>query len=416
MIVWGGCDAQTCGPGGNSDRNGLNNGGRYNPRTDTWQAISLNNAPQGRWNHRIIWTGSEMIAWGGVNGFMFHNSGGRYNPQTDTWTLTSLTNALVGRELPGLVWTGSRMLAWGGGDSNGSVNTGGAYNPAADSWTTISATNAPAARNGLSAIWTGNEMVVWGGCTGVNCSIGLDTGGRYNPETNAWRTMSTIEAPSGRDLHTAVWAGSEMIVFGGESCARCEPVLDTGGRYSIAGPPVATAANSRKTHGTAGAFDIALPLTGTAGIEPRTGGATGDHQLVITFNTPVTLSGNPQAQVTSGAGAIGSNGTANGGVVLVNGTTVTIPLTNAANAQTINVTLSGVTNANGSINLTLPVSFLLGDTNGDGMVNASDAVQTRNRSGQVVDPTNFRTDVNVDGSINTADATIVRNRSGSSLP
>ncbi|MDQ6861596.1 MAG: hypothetical protein M3032_10645, partial [Verrucomicrobiota bacterium] len=29
MIVWGGCDAQTCGPGGNSDRNGLNNGGRY---------------------------------------------------------------------------------------------------------------------------------------------------------------------------------------------------------------------------------------------------------------------------------------------------------------------------------------------------------------------------------------------------
>ncbi|MDQ6860935.1 MAG: dockerin type I domain-containing protein, partial [Verrucomicrobiota bacterium] len=87
-----------------------------------------------------------------------------------------------------------------------------------------------------------------------------------------------------------------------------------------------------------------------------------------------------------------------------------------ANAQTINVTLSGVTNANGSINLTLPVSFLLGDTNGDGMVNASDAVQTRNRSGQVVDPTNVRTDVNVDGSINTADATIVRNRSGSSLP
>ena len=28
MIVWGGCDAQTCGPGGNSDRFGLKNGGR----------------------------------------------------------------------------------------------------------------------------------------------------------------------------------------------------------------------------------------------------------------------------------------------------------------------------------------------------------------------------------------------------
>jgi len=38
-------------------------------------------------------------------------------------------------------------------------------------------------------------------------------------------------------------------------------------------------------------FAIDLPLTGTAGIECRTGGVNGDHQVIVTFPTPVTVSG-----------------------------------------------------------------------------------------------------------------------------
>jgi hypothetical protein len=48
-------------------------------------------------------------------------------------------------------------------------------------------------------------------------------------------------------------------------------------------------------------------------------------------------------------------------------------------------------------------------------VNSGDASVTRNRSGQITDPTNFRSDVNVDGVVNSADATIVRARTGTSL-
>ena len=57
-----------------------------------------------------------------------------------------------------------------------------------------------------------------------------------------------------------------------------------------------------------------------------------------------------------------------------------------------------------------------GDTNGDGVVNTGDALQTRNRSGQTTDATNFRSDVNVDGLVNSGDSIIVRSRSGTSLP
>ena len=71
---------------------------------------------------------------------------------------------------------------------------------------------------------------------------------------------------------------------------------------------------------------------------------------------------------------------------------------------------------NGSSNLDIPVSLLIGDTNGDRFVNSGDALQTRNRSGQVTDETNFRSDVNVDGLVNSGDTTVVRSRSGTALP
>ena len=35
---------------------------------DTWAATSTSNAPDGRSAHTAVWTGSEMIVWGGCNG------------------------------------------------------------------------------------------------------------------------------------------------------------------------------------------------------------------------------------------------------------------------------------------------------------------------------------------------------------
>jgi hypothetical protein len=62
------------------------------------------------------------------------------------------------------------------------------------------------------------------------------------------------------------------------------------------------------------------------------------------------------------------------------------------------------------------MGVLVGDTNGDGFVNSGDSLQTRNRSGQTTDLTNFRSDVNADGFINSGDTTLVRARSGTFLP
>ena len=178
-----------------------------------WTTTSMTNAPSGRSFHTAVWTGSEMIVWGGV-GPDYRGNGGRYNPATDSWAATSTTNAPSARDFHKAVWTGSEMIVWGGFDLNlTTTNTGGRYNPGTDSWLPTSTTNAPAAREFHTAVWTGSEMIVWGGWDGVNSSF--DTGGRYNPNTDSWTATGTASAPSARSGHSAVWTGSEMIVWGG---------------------------------------------------------------------------------------------------------------------------------------------------------------------------------------------------------
>ncbi len=70
---------------------------------------------------------------------------------------------------------------------------------------------APAARELHTAVWDGSEMIVWGGTGG---GIFAD-GGRYNPISDHWTATNTGSAPPPRFEHTAVWTGTQMIVWGG---------------------------------------------------------------------------------------------------------------------------------------------------------------------------------------------------------
>ena len=144
---------------------------------DMWTATTTTNAPEARSGHTAVWTGSEMIIWGGGAGLMF-NTGGRYNPSTDSWAATSTSNAPSVRIGHTAVWSGSEMIVWGGVDDTiHFFNTGGRYNPVTNSWTATNTTNAPDGRSSHTAVWTGSEMIVWGGQNGVVTTF-LNTGGR----------------------------------------------------------------------------------------------------------------------------------------------------------------------------------------------------------------------------------------------
>jgi hypothetical protein len=230
MIIWGGLG---CGLNCN-----LNTGGRYNPGIDSWTTTSTMNAPSARWEHRAVWTGSEMIVWGGSDSMNYLHTGGRYDPSTDSWTATGTVNVPLGRIAYTAVWTGGEMIVWGGVcETFNDCNTGGRYNPSTDSWLATNLNNAPSARDSHTAVWTGSEMIIWGG---VFCcpAVDFNTGGRYNPGTDNWRPTSTANAPLARQYHSAVWTGTEMIIWGG--LYYPSPYLNTGGRYCAQGGPSPT--------------------------------------------------------------------------------------------------------------------------------------------------------------------------------
>jgi hypothetical protein len=183
----------------------------------------------------------------------------------------------------------------------------------------------------------------------------------------------------------------------------------TGNTSCSAGPLIPTTAVSRKTHGTAGDFDVDL-LPPAAGIECRTGGANGDYTVVVTFPAPLTdLTG---VTVTPGPGGTAS---VSGGPI-VNGSQVTINLTNVSNAQRLTINLLGAGDGTHSGDVAIPMGVLLGDTTADALVNSADIAQTKSQSGVAVTAANFREDVTADGNLNSADIAAVKSKSGTGLP
>ena len=179
MIIWGGCDSTQppC-------TRFLGDGARYNPSTDTWRPITTTLAPSARRYHTAVWTGSEMLVWGGESSLGYLADGARYNPTTDSWIAMSAQDAPSPRVTHTAVWSGEAMIIWGG-----NTNTGAIYSPSLDIWSTLPTEDAPASRAYHSAVWAGDRMIVWGGCDEFSigrCNEFLNTGGTYIPGTVVW--------------------------------------------------------------------------------------------------------------------------------------------------------------------------------------------------------------------------------------
>jgi CSLREA domain-containing protein len=257
---------------------------------------------------------------------------------------------------------------------------------------------------------------------------GTGPGGYLNATGDVRETdpsLGPLQANGGRTLTHALLNGS-LAIDAGEDTAessvdqRAFARLGTNdiGAFEFGGispsVPVVSVV-SRKLHG-ATPFDINLPLTGVVGVECRTSGGSNDYQVVVTFASPVAVNGTPKAAVNVGTATIGTGGVANGGMVSVSGSVVTVPLTNVTNAQRITVKLTSVTDGINIGDVVIPMGILIGDTTGNGSVNASDVSQTKLQSGKAVTSSNFRNDITLNGSINATDISSVKLKSGTALP
>lgn len=203
LLVWGGRTADQ----------DVATGGRYDPVLDRWRPMSREGAPSPRSDARAVWTGTELIVWGGAKYVFFtatpYADGARYDPVRDAWQPVAAAG-IAPRANHSAVWTGTEMLVWGGTEMSTHLATGGRYDPRTDRWQALPTDGAPAGRSGHTAVWTGSEMVIWGGAGDAARSDGA----RYAPSRDEWMEMAP--GPRARTRHAAVWTGSELLVIAGD--------------------------------------------------------------------------------------------------------------------------------------------------------------------------------------------------------
>jgi len=224
-ISWTGADVLVWGGEGGSPGNSLltavrNDGHAYNFGTGTWRplaAVPVGVAPA--LSPKVAWLSNQWVVLAGTNC-------AAYRPGNNSW---SLLNSFIGSlpanpADPSVLWTGKELIVWGGLDNGTPSNRGRRYNPATDTWTELNTTNAPAARARHSAVWTGTRMVVWGGDGGgdpLYPTVVHAGGSAYDPVTDTWTAIPTppVDPQTGdtfrRTGHQAVWTAYGMVVVGG---------------------------------------------------------------------------------------------------------------------------------------------------------------------------------------------------------
>ncbi|MBI2237769.1 MAG: hypothetical protein HYU54_04485 [Actinobacteria bacterium] len=216
LLAWGGCD-----PAAEDDCDRTADGFAFDPATRTWG--SLPEAPvAGAYAHGV-WTGNEAIFLGLADEERL--DGQAYDPATGTWR--TIAPAPLRPRWGGVrVWTGSELIVWGGGQRGGPApQNGAAYNPATDTWRRIA--EAPHGLNLASGMWTGTEMLVFGSL--LNGKNWADTptseGAAYDPTTDAWRELPPSALSP--QATSAVWVGDRMVAWDYEVHSQeYDPVRD----------------------------------------------------------------------------------------------------------------------------------------------------------------------------------------------
>lgn len=221
MIVWGGD------PSLQASRPPLATGGHYDPVRDVWRPTETRGAPSARTAHTAVWIGNEMVVWGGKGSSGLLGDGGAYDPRSRKWRSIPGTGAPSPRRAHVALWTGTEMIVWGGQGKDGKLDDGARWEPTEGMWRPITRIGAPSARWCFAAVWSGKEMLVWGG-EGMHNA--LADGAAYDPVADRWRPLAQHGAPSPRFIPVSVWTGEEMLIWGGRAEAQGDDLSD-GGAY-----------------------------------------------------------------------------------------------------------------------------------------------------------------------------------------
>lgn len=236
VLVWGGDDAE-----GRS----LATGGIYSVTDGTWLTVAPLPGDEGRSGHTAVWTGERVVIWGGAVTVPGQRAaavvpteptplyGAEYDPTEDDWDALP-PSGLEPRIGHSMIWTGRELIVFGGIAADGRVLSDGGILRAgrvqgdgtstADDEADLSAgvwslfevgdlgPFAASPRAFHSAAWDGRYMVITGGLAADGTL--LSDAYAYDVARNRWNLVS-LPLFEPRACHRSVATGAGVVILGG---------------------------------------------------------------------------------------------------------------------------------------------------------------------------------------------------------
>lgn len=166
----------------------MGDGAAYDPRRRRWRRIA--DAPAPRDDVQAVWTGNQVLVWGGARAGSDSRGVLAYDPETDGWRRYPPPPVAVGLHAV-VVWTGRALLVWGGTVDGPPSDRGALLDTRDGTWRVLPDAGLRGRVNPAYGLVEGC-VVVWGGVT-ANGPAG--DGRCYDVRVGRWRAVTTSLGP-----------------------------------------------------------------------------------------------------------------------------------------------------------------------------------------------------------------------------
>ena len=173
----------------------------------------------------VVWTGSQLVVWGGDANTGDHlvpvSDGAVWDEATGTWHAMA-PSPLTGREGAAGAWDGHDVFIWGGDNASEHPSSyrmfadGALYDPVSNTWRRLPRSPL-AARTQAGATWTGSELLVLGGGD-LDAPVALPTtdrdGAAFVPSTGTWQSLPPVPTARGNPVGISwAWSGARLFAW-----------------------------------------------------------------------------------------------------------------------------------------------------------------------------------------------------------
>jgi hypothetical protein len=163
--------------------------------------------PEWRYGAGIVWTGSQLLYWGGANSAKDvppSDEGYAFDPVAATWS--AMPTAPEPGAPAAAIWTGSQALFFMPDASGVRVL---AFDPATSTWRAFDrGPRGPVFTSSFT--WTGRGVLVFGGA--IDRQHGSAKAWMFDPSDGSW--MQQPSAPVAVSAPVATWDGQQVIIVG----------------------------------------------------------------------------------------------------------------------------------------------------------------------------------------------------------